>query len=924
MKKVVAHIILIISLVLPPVPISADEGSASPSEPSLSEEKEDRAPETEEVGYETTEQPKDSGSDPEGYSTETEATENRETETLPGKEEDGTNGTSDSDAANEDPSGGGKSVTTDDAPRDETTPGKPLSPATAEAEETDASEREEPVPAPADTNGSDGKTGDSEPIRTETTPATADTDTGDVVSPDIVLSEIQVAGDDANDEFIELYNPDSESVSLSGLRLCRRTSGTGISQIKAFSSGDAIPGEKRYLFAHTDGAFADIADTTTKSSPLAPNNAIALISGIACDDSNAIILDSVAWGNGTAFDDNAPRIGNPPSGSALVRDIDDNAWSIVAEPTPTNSHEETVENGTDDEEDFGEDPVPDLPSPGTVILSEIFPNPIDEADEWVELFNGSDEEIPLAGWILADAVKEYAFPDGTRIGGNGFLVIPRSESGLALNNGSETVTLLMPNNTASDSYEYPKTVEESSWARNETGNFELTDIPTPGEANLFPIIEEPYLAPLPPDGGIRINEVYPNPETKGEADEWIELVNISDADISLAAFILRDASKNGKYVFGDTVAIGAGNFLVLPRSETKISLNNSAETLRLLWHDDETVIASLSYSRTVEGASYGYYRDDRYRFSEKVTPGAENRFGKEPKIEDSDIPKKGYRDVPVAFSAEGNEKDMRYVWDFGDEHKSYKRETTHRYEKTGAYHGSLTIRGEIEEVVKTFTIRIEKHPRYDLRITALFPNPDGRDTDFEWIRIENREKKSVDLTGWIIASGTTEERLVNHKILTEDLRIGAGESFMLTRADSRFTLPNKQAVIELRRPDGSRADRVAYDRPDGIDEEELLMVGDGGTLVWISPEPATDTSADVSEDIAENPFLSGMTAHPARFTFSRFLALGTPFRITLPDSAPQVLGITDAQATTDAGDRDLWLDAAFRTLNDILLSVFGG
>lgn len=749
-----------------------------------------------------------------------------------------------------------------------------------------------------------------------------DTGTGPVTEPDdlpdIVINEVQIAGAAAVDEFVELRNTDTEAASLSGLRLCRRTSGSSVSQMKSFSKGDVVPGGGYFLFAHTDGVFADISDASTKSSPLATDNAIALVSGNSCDGPDTVILDSVAWGDGNPFDGTTPRTGNPAPGESLTRDADAGDWHVSTEPTPTNSHDETV--GTEEDgpgEDPGTDPA--IPVPGTVILNEIFPNPVDEAGEWVELFNLSDEAVPLAGWMLHDLAKEHPFPEDSAIEGNGFLVIHRIDSGLALNNGSETVTLVMSDGTVSDSFGYATTEEGFSWARNIDGDFKLTDLATPGETNRFPFIAEPVVAPLPPDGGLRINEVYPDPETKGETDEWIELANTSDMDISLAGFILRDASKSGKYVFGDAVAIGAGAFLVLPRSETKISLNNSRETLRFLWSDDETVIASLSYDRTVEGASYGHFKDGRYRFSGKVTPGKANRFGKEPKIEGYDIPKKGYRDIPAAFSAKGNEDDMRYVWDFGDGHKSYKQETTHRYGKTDTYHGSLTVRGDIEEVVKTFTIKIEKYPKYDLRITALLPNPDGRDTGFEWIRVWNREEKEVDLTGWIIATGTTEDRLVNHAILTENLRIGGGDSLTLTRADSRFSLPNESAVIELRRPDGDTVQTVEYSLGKSA-PDDAVYADTGNGWVWIVP-----STGNVAIGTAETEMLSfpaGRSENPdyGRISFGEFLVLGTPYRIDLPEFAPRVLGLSDARLMDD-GSGTSRIGNLFRTLNRIVVSL---
>ena len=38
----------------------------------------------------------------------------------------------------------------------------------------------------------------------------------------IVISEVQVGGTNANDEFVELYNPTSVTIDLSGFRLVRK------------------------------------------------------------------------------------------------------------------------------------------------------------------------------------------------------------------------------------------------------------------------------------------------------------------------------------------------------------------------------------------------------------------------------------------------------------------------------------------------------------------------------------------------------------------------------------------------------------------------------------------------------------------------------------------------------------------------------
>ena len=45
-------------------------------------------------------------------------------------------------------------------------------------------------------------------------------------------------------------------------------------------------------------------------------------------------------------------------------------------------------------------------------------------EEWIELYNRSSQTIDLTGWRLSDAV-DYAFPSGTKIPANGYLVVAR-------------------------------------------------------------------------------------------------------------------------------------------------------------------------------------------------------------------------------------------------------------------------------------------------------------------------------------------------------------------------------------------------------------------------------------------------------------------------------------------------------------------
>src|SRR5512146_3172241 len=62
-----------------------------------------------------------------------------------------------------------------------------------------------------------------------------------------------------------------------------------------------------------------------------------------------------------------------------------------------------------------------------IVINEIHYNPDVKTElvEFVELYNKGSAAVDLSGWRLADAV-EYAFPAGTSLPADGFLVVARN------------------------------------------------------------------------------------------------------------------------------------------------------------------------------------------------------------------------------------------------------------------------------------------------------------------------------------------------------------------------------------------------------------------------------------------------------------------------------------------------------------------
>ncbi|MEK7160685.1 MAG: lamin tail domain-containing protein, partial [Patescibacteria group bacterium] len=138
------------------------------------------------------------------------------------------------------------------------------------------------------------------------------------LAENIVISEIQIAGATASDEFIELYNPTSGDINLSGWKLARRTATATSSYSNLVSSfNDAvIPAKGYFLVAHPTGYDGGVPADTFYSSvgySVAANNAIILYS-----DSGQTIVDLVGLGVAASFEGNAATV-NPAAHASVER-----------------------------------------------------------------------------------------------------------------------------------------------------------------------------------------------------------------------------------------------------------------------------------------------------------------------------------------------------------------------------------------------------------------------------------------------------------------------------------------------------------------------------------------------------------------------------------------------------------------------------
>ncbi len=127
-----------------------------------------------------------------------------------------------------------------------------------------------------------------------------------------VISEIQVSGSSANDEFIELYNPTGSDVDITGWKLRRINSGGTESALVSSISGTIKP-HGFFLITHPDVAGNYEFDDLYSSASYAITNDNTVI---LKDPENAEV-DKVGFG--TATDPETQATSDPPANGSLER-----------------------------------------------------------------------------------------------------------------------------------------------------------------------------------------------------------------------------------------------------------------------------------------------------------------------------------------------------------------------------------------------------------------------------------------------------------------------------------------------------------------------------------------------------------------------------------------------------------------------------
>jgi len=246
------------------------------------------------------------------------------------------------------------------------------------------------------------------------------------------------------EEWIELYNPQELDADLSGYVLDDITDGG--TNPYTIPAGTTIPGKGFLVFYQgvTGVGLNNAGDTANLIQP-----------------DGSTIQDSYSYTSST----NDVSYGREVDGGST--------WTTFDLPTPGASNGGTSGSGD------------------VVLLNEFLPDPYSlYTEEWIELYNPTDSEADISGYVLDDitsgGTSAYVIPDGTTIAAYGFIVFYQGTTGIALNNDGDTANFLKPDGTTVlDSYSYSSSTDDVSYGRESDGGSTWTTFtsPTPGESN---------------------------------------------------------------------------------------------------------------------------------------------------------------------------------------------------------------------------------------------------------------------------------------------------------------------------------------------------------------------------------------------------------------------------------------------------------
>ncbi|OGF25769.1 hypothetical protein A2303_07290 [Candidatus Falkowbacteria bacterium RIFOXYB2_FULL_47_14] len=514
---------------------------------------------------------------------------------------------------------------------------------------------------------------------------------------------------------------------------------------------------------------------------------------------------------------------------------------------------------------------------GDILINELVSAPEDGEAEWVEIFNASDADIDLSGWILLDGGERRTELGG--VIGSRKLSVKENIAG-NLNNGGDRLQLIDPAGNLIDEVVYgdwdnghtednvPAPDSGQSLAR-DGAIFLLTSTITREEENIITAAPEKTEAQEQPF----ISEVFAAP-LGSPAGEFIELYNPGTTAFDLSGWRLSDDS--GREFLMDGLILEPGGYRAIGREESSLALDNNGDSL-ILKNADNRIIQKLTYKTSPPGESWSRKEDGKYSWTRQVTPDRVNGFSpvNEAPAVDFDAPAEAYPGEPVIFDGgdtlDVENDELEFFWDFGDGSRSGLKIAEHTFFVSGDFNIALTVKDGANEAKKEQVIKIisTKTPVFpgvetkgwsdeipDIIINEFLPDPDGGD-EAEFIELYNRGGVRVNLLDWMLDDGEGGSRPHAFK---EDFWIANGAYLSVSRTESGLSLNNSGDFVRLFDPAGKTADEVKCGK---TVSGEAYARGENGKWFWTTAPTPGSKNVILLSDSAASGVLAGISAGTA-------------------------------------------------------------
>ncbi len=265
-------------------------------------------------------------------------------------------------------------------------------------------------------------------------------------------------------------------------------------------------------------------------------------------------------------------------------------------------------------------------------------NEIASSDDFVEIYNGSANEIDLSGFVINDDSsydsEAYLFASGSKIGAGEFIVVYKdTDFAFGIGSGGDTIYLLDSDGYQVDVVSIPAAEsDKESYGRSTDGGDSLVwfDSATPGYSNSTESDDDVQPEDSSSIEGLCINEASYGTD---DVEDFVELYNGSDVTISLAGFTLSDSNgfdSDEAYTLPEGTQIEAGNYLLLTKDVEFTFGIGGADEIQL-YDTDGTLVAYIQLPSKEDGVeSYGCLTDgsvDAYIQYSEASPGKSNSKG---------------------------------------------------------------------------------------------------------------------------------------------------------------------------------------------------------------------------------------------------------------------------------------------------------